>query len=88
MPPETGWCWIREGKPEPGSSPYGLVAQTWEGSHFQGGGERQQEEMQLCFGSQRSLDDLLGTRAFRDCAATLLEPILGAVLNPSSLGRR
>ena len=82
VPPETGWSWFANGCPEIGTKAFAKVVDTWEGSGFSGGGERQQEEMQVCFGSQRSLESLLRDLPFQEGAQELLDPLWKAIHPP------
>jgi len=82
VPPETGWSWLASGCPEPGTKAFEKVVDTWEGSGFSGGGERQQEVMQVCFGSQRSLESLLRDLPFQERAQELLAPLWNAIHPP------
>ena len=79
VPPDTGWSWVEQGCPEVGSAALEKVRTTWEGSDYFGGGERQQEEMQLCFGPRRTLESLLEELPFQEWAHTLLAPIFQAM---------
>jgi exonuclease V gamma subunit len=82
VPPETGWSWVANGCPELGTKAFEKVVDTWEGSGFSGGGERQQEVMQVCFGSQRSLESLLRDLPFQERAQELLAPLWNAIHPP------
>ena len=63
------------------------ATEAWEGTAFQGGGERDQEVMRVCFGHGRSLASLLEDLPFAEQAAALLPPLLSAILPPEK-GRR
>jgi exodeoxyribonuclease V gamma subunit len=88
VPPETGWKWMEKGCPDDDSKDFGKVVECWEGSGFSSGGEREREEMQICFGSQRTLKSLLEDLAFGEQAQDLLGPIWKAVLSAKEAGRR
>jgi exodeoxyribonuclease V gamma subunit len=79
VPPETGWTWMAQGIEK--------ATEAWEGTAFQGGGERDQEVMRVCFGHGRSLASLLEDLPFAEQAAALLPPLLSAILPPEK-GRR
>jgi exodeoxyribonuclease V gamma subunit len=90
VPPETGWRWVELGCPAPGGKGFEKVVDTWEGNSFNGftsGGERQQEAMQVCFGSQRTLVSLLEDLPFSAPAMALFGPICQAVI-PAKASRR
>ena len=87
VPPETGWSWLEHHGPEPGSKEFEAVNTIWDGNSYSGGGERWRVEMQLCFGTERSLESLLEELPFREQATSLLGPILGSVV-PSKDARR
>ncbi|MGA1302886.1 MAG: exodeoxyribonuclease V subunit gamma [Cyanobium sp.] len=87
VPPETGWTWMEKGCPDVDSKGFAKVVQTWEGSGFSGGGERDREEMQICFGSQRTLKSLLEDLPFEEQAQVLLTPIWTAVLSAKGAAR-
>lgn len=86
VPPETGWVWMERGCPEVDSKEFGKVVEAWEGTSFSGGGERQRGEMQICFGSQRTLPSLLGDLPFQELARDLFGPIREALLSPKEAG--
>jgi exodeoxyribonuclease V gamma subunit len=79
VPPETGWAWMAQGIDK--------ATEAWEGNTFQGGGERDQEVMRVCFGSERSLASLLEDLPFEEQATTLFPPLFAAIL-PAEKGRR
>jgi exodeoxyribonuclease V gamma subunit len=85
VPPETGWLWIEKGCPESDSKSYGKVVEAWEGNGFTAGGERQEVEMQICFGSQRTLHSLMDL-PFQEQARSLLGPIWEAVVSEKGGG--
>jgi exodeoxyribonuclease V gamma subunit len=87
VPPETGWSWVEHGGPAVGMPGFARVREIWEGSAFGVHGEREQEEMRICFGSQRSLDELLRDLPFAEAAHALFDPLCAA-LEPPSKGRR
>ncbi|MFN9631161.1 MAG: exodeoxyribonuclease V subunit gamma [Cyanobacteriota bacterium] len=78
-PPETGWAWMARGVEK--------AAEAWEGSAFQGGGERDQEVMRVCFGPERSLASLLEELPFVEQAAALLSPLFSALPPPEKRRR-
>jgi exodeoxyribonuclease V gamma subunit len=82
VPPETGWSWFDNACPEAGTKAFEKVVDTWEGTGFSGGGERWREEMQVCFGSQRSLESLLRDLPFQEQAQELLAPLWRAIHPP------
>ncbi len=86
VPPETGWSWLKQGCPEPGTPQFAAVVDTWEGNGYLSWGERQNDVMQVCFGSQRSLRSLMEDLPFRECASALLGPLLKAI--PAKESRR
>ena len=61
--------------------------ETWEGSTYGGPGEREREEMRICFGSQRSLESLFRDLPFAEAAHQLLDPLFAA-LDRTQVGRR
>jgi hypothetical protein len=63
------------------------ATEAWEGHAFQGRGERDQEVMRLCFGSERSLLSLLEDLPFAEQATRLFAPLFAALL-PGEKGRR
>ncbi|MFM9047242.1 MAG: exodeoxyribonuclease V subunit gamma [Cyanobium sp.] len=81
VPPDTGWTWVEKGGPGPGSRAFAQVVDTWEGNGFTSWGERNKEEMQMCFGSKRRFESLLGDLPFQEQANGLFGPILAAVLS-------
>jgi exonuclease V gamma subunit len=87
VPPETGWSWMAQGGPDPGDKAFETVVEVWEGNGFQGRGERDQEVMRLCFGSQRSLASLLEELPFAAEADALLAPLFAAIV-PAERSRR
>lgn len=87
VPPETGWAWMERGEPDGENQAFGKVVEAWEGSGFSGGGERQREEMQICFGSQRTLRSLMQDLPFAEQARLLLAPIHQAVLSAKEASR-
>jgi len=80
VPPETGWSWVEQGRPTPGTAAFAKVVDTWEGHSFFGGGEAKREEMQVCFGSERTLASLRAELPFEEWASTLLAPIVSAMI--------
>lgn len=84
VPPRTGWSWLQAEARRPGSGAAGAIA-VWEGGAFQRA-EREQEEMEVCFGSQLPTEQLL-EGAFSGCASALFGPLLEA-LEPSGSARR
>ena len=84
VPPRTGWSWLQAEARRPGSGAARAIA-VWEGGPFQRG-EREQEEMEVCFGSQLSTEQLL-EGAFAECAAALLTPLLQASESTASARR-
>jgi hypothetical protein len=66
---------------------FGKVVEAWEGSGFSSGGERKREEMQICFGSQRTLKSLVEDLPFGEQAQNLLGPIWQAVLSAKEASR-
>jgi exodeoxyribonuclease V gamma subunit len=87
VPPETGWAWWAQGGPAAADKAFAKVIEVWEGNAYQGRGERDQEVMRLCFGSQRSLASLLEELPFAEAANTLLAPLFAAIV-PAERGRR
>ncbi|MFN5465202.1 MAG: hypothetical protein ACK5CQ_09170, partial [Cyanobacteriota bacterium] len=87
VPPETGWAWLEHGEPAPGSKEFEKVAKVWSGDGHLSRGEATREEMELCFGHQRSLESLLQELPFAAWAPRLFAPILNAVV-PSKAARR
>jgi exodeoxyribonuclease V gamma subunit len=87
VPPETGWMWMEKGCPDVDSKMFGKVVEAWEGSGFSSGGERKREEMQICFGSQRTLKSLVEDLPFGEQAQDLLGPIWQAVLSAKEASR-
>ena len=87
VPPETGWAWWAQGGPAAADKAFAKVNEVWEGNAYQGRGERDQEVMRLCFGSQRSLASLLEELPFAEAANTLLAPLFAAIV-PAERGRR
>lgn len=73
VPPRTGWAWAEA---ELGRAGSGLKAArgAWEGG-FAGAGEREQEEMALCFGAVLTAIELVEER-FCCAALALLQPLL------------
>jgi hypothetical protein len=61
---------------------FAKATEAWEGNAFQGGGEREEEAMRLCFGSERTLDQLLEELPFAEQAAALFPPLLEAIPTP------
>ncbi|MEB3318871.1 MAG: exodeoxyribonuclease V subunit gamma [Cyanobacteriota bacterium] len=87
VPPETGWTWIAQGGSADPVKALEKATAAWEGSAFQGRGERDQEVMRLCFGSERSLVSLLEDLPFAAEASRLFAPLFAALL-PGEPGRR
>ena len=82
VPPETGWTWWARGCPAPGDKVFESVLEAWEGNAYQGRGERDQEVMRLCFGSQRSLLSLLEDLPFEEAANALFAPLFADLIRP------
>ena len=87
VPPETGWVWLEQGEPAPGSKEFEKVAKVWSGDGHLSRGEASREEMELCFGHQRSLESLLQELPLATWAPRLFAPILNAVV-PAKAARR
>jgi exodeoxyribonuclease V gamma subunit len=82
VPPKTGWAWMAEGGLAHPEKAFAKATEAWEGNAFQGGGEREEEAMRLCFGSERTLDQLLEELPFAEQAAALFPPLLEAIPAP------
>ncbi|KEF42198.1 MAG: exodeoxyribonuclease V subunit gamma [Cyanobium sp. CACIAM 14] len=76
VPPETGWAYADTERQQAGSG-RAKAASTWEGSPFQRG-EREQEEMEACFGAALPADELL-TPEVLALAGDLFSPVLASV---------
>jgi exodeoxyribonuclease V gamma subunit len=79
VPPETGWSWVEQGGPAVGAANFAKVLAIWEGHAFGSPGEREREEMGICFGSQRSLEALMADLPFAEAAHGLLDPLFAAI---------
>jgi exodeoxyribonuclease V gamma subunit len=79
VPPETGWSYAAAEQRKPGDGRPRATG-TWEGSGFSRG-EREQEEMELCFGAVRPADDLLSPEVLA-LATELFAPLLAAAVAP------
>ncbi len=86
VPPKTGWAWMAEGGLANPERAFEKAAEAWEGNPFSGGGEREEDVMRLCFGSERTLGQLLEALPFAERAASLFPPLFEAI--PSEKGRR
>jgi len=87
VPPETGWAWIAQGGSGNPAKAMEKATDAWEGNAFLGRGERDQEVMRLCFGSERSLLSLLEDLPFAEQATRLFAPLFAALL-PGEKARR
>ncbi len=87
VPPRTGWAWMAAGGLAHPEKAFEKAKEAWDGNSHQGGGERDEPEMRLCFGSERSLSLLLEELPFAEQAALLFPPLLAAILTPER-GRR
>lgn len=83
VPPRSGWAWLEAEQRRPGSGA-AQAAQVWEGSLHPG--ERQEEEMVVCFGADLPSHSLLA-EPFAACAIDLLQPLLAA-RQPAATRRR
>jgi exodeoxyribonuclease V gamma subunit len=79
VPPETGWSYAAAEHRKPGDGRPRATA-TWEGSGFSRG-EREQEEMELCFGAALPADDQLNPEVLA-LATELFAPLLAAAVAP------
>ncbi|WP_216900262.1 exodeoxyribonuclease V subunit gamma [Synechococcus sp. CCY 9618] len=79
VPPETGWSHVVAEAKQAGEG-FGKAAGIWEGSGFSRG-EREQEEMEACFGAALPADELL-TPELLELAVTLFSPLLTAESAP------
>jgi exodeoxyribonuclease V gamma subunit len=82
VPPRTGAAWLEAERHRPGSGA-ARAAQVWEGGGLPG--ERQDDAMVICFGSEWPTESLLQD-PFPACARELLEPLLEA--RPARPARR
>jgi exodeoxyribonuclease V gamma subunit len=87
VPPRTGWAWVAAGGLAQPEQALEKATEVWDGNSHQGGGERDEPEMRLCFGSERSLSLLLEELPFAEQATLLFPPLLDAIL-PAERGRR
>ncbi len=76
VPPGTGWCYVAAEAKKPGDGRRRAAA-TWEGSGFLRG-EREQEEMAVCFGAGLPAEALLSPQLLT-LADDLLAPVLAAM---------
>ncbi|MEB3243624.1 MAG: exodeoxyribonuclease V subunit gamma [Cyanobacteriota bacterium] len=86
VPPETGWAWVENGGPAPGTAAFTAVAEVWEGN-WRNGGEGEREEMRLCFGPERPLLSLIEEFPFQSEAQNLFDPIVAAIVQASPTKR-
>jgi exodeoxyribonuclease V gamma subunit len=82
VPPRTGWSWWEQERA--GASGLAAAQREWEGGQ-QSRGEREQSEMEACFGGELPVADLL-ERPFAALAQELFEPIQAA-LEPKKKAR-
>ena len=82
VPPRTGWSWWEQERA--GASGLAAAQREWEGGH-QSRGEREQSEMEACFGGELPVADLLES-PFAALAQELFEPIQAA-LEPKKKAR-
>jgi exodeoxyribonuclease V gamma subunit len=87
VPPETGWSWMEQGGPGVGAPNFQKVLDTWNGNAFGTPGEREREEMGICFGSQRSLESLVHDLPFAEAAQALFDPLFAALVRPPARRR-
>jgi exodeoxyribonuclease V gamma subunit len=84
VPPRTGWSWWQQERQ--GSSGLAAAQKEWEGGH-QLRGERDQPEMEACFGGEMPVAALL-EEPFGTLAQELFEPIHAALEPKKSRGKR
>jgi exodeoxyribonuclease V gamma subunit len=82
VPPRTGWSWWEQERA--GTSGLAAAQREWEGGQ-QSRGEREQSEMEACFGGELPVADLLES-PFAALAQELFEPIQAA-LEPKKKAR-
>ncbi len=75
VPPRTGWGWLTCERRRAGDG-FGEARRIWEGDG-PAGGEREREEMEVCFGATLPAADLVDER-FGERAAALYGPLLEA----------
>jgi exodeoxyribonuclease V gamma subunit len=85
VPPRSGWAWLSAERSKPGEG-FEAARREWEGDGHSDG-ERDQEEMAVCFGAELAAATLVDG-AFGERAAAVYEPLLEAEIPNEKGGTR